>query len=381
MRRTRRRNDWIRWLAWFAGVSLALMGGVIAWIAAVDPYQMYHPTLGGHPRFNLYLQRFQIPGIARTSTYEIALVGTSFLQNIPNSAVRRICGKPAVNLCMSGASIHEETAAMRLAMQHKGIQTIIATIDYNSLSGGRLGRVVGSDLEFPEYLYDSSPFDKLPYLLSWNSIAAVRHVLWEPDNPGETQNADWPWKFPATMRFEASSAASGINPGNINAGTPDRPGLHLPNLALPDMQSAFGDNIFPLLRKYPNLRVHFVFAPYSILAWHDFAQRGQIPVYFAFKKWLVAQTRLFPNMDVIDFQDRADIITNLSLYADIYHSNESVDEQMVRAACEGSQVLTAENVGPRTESLLRLVKTTDPAKIVAEAKGKETPSISSPARL
>jgi hypothetical protein len=70
----------------------------------------------------------------------------------------------------------------------------------------------------------------------------------------------------------------------------------------------------------------------------------------------------------VDFQDRADIITNMSLYADIYHSNEHIDEEMLDAACHGREVLTADNFDARTQSLLRLVETTDPAQIVAAAR-------------
>ncbi len=357
----RARNEWIGWLRWFALWSLLLMGGSMAFVAAVDPSQIYHPVLGGRPRFNLQLQRFLVPGLARTSKYEVALLGTSFLQNIPNSAVRRICGKPAVNLCIAGASIHEEALTMRLALEHRGTRTIIATIDYNSLSGGSLGQVINVNLAFPAYLYDNSPLDKLPYLLSWDSIAAAIHAVWGKDTPDENENTDWPWKFPASVKFEAANAVRNINPVAINAG------FGMTNLKLADMEKAFAENIFPLLRQYPNTRIHFVFAPYSILVWHDFAQRNQIPVYFAFKKWLVDQSESFGNFDVIDFQDRADIITNLSLYADIYHSNESVDELMVRSACEGTQVLNRSNVESRTASLLRLVESTDPSEIVKTA--------------
>lgn len=359
--RTGRRKSWIRWLVWFAVANAILMGGVIAFVLTIDPYQIYHPVLGGRPRFNVQIQRFLDAGLARTSNYQVALVGTSFLQNIPNSAVRRLCGMRAVNLCMSGASIHEEAMAMRLALEHKGIKTIIATIDYNSLSGGPLGQVINIDFAFPDYLYTDSPLDKLPYLLSWDSIAASAHAVWGEDTPEENENADWPWKFPPSMVFEAGHAVRDLNPTNINST------FHMTNLRLGDMENAFAQNMFPLLRKAGNVRIHFVFAPYSILAWHDFAQRNQIPVYFAFKKWLVKQSKIFGTFDVIDFQDRADIITNMSLYTDIYHSNESIDEEMVSAACEDRQVLTPENVESRTANLLTLVKTTDPVEIVKTA--------------
>jgi hypothetical protein len=357
------RQRWLRWICCFAAVGAILMGSAIAFVLIVDPWQIYHPVLGGPQRFDLRIQRFLVPGLARTSDYRVALVGTSFLQNIPNSAVQRICGQKAVNLCISGASIHEEALVMALALKHKGTQTVIATMDYNSLSGGSLNQVIGVKLPFPAYLYDDSVFDKFPYILSWDSLVASYHALYGETTPDETENADWPWKFPATMKFEASHAVRDIDPADINKR------FGMTNLSLADMKKAFSDNIFPILEKDRNVRIHFVFPPYSILVWHDYAQRGQIQTYFAFRKWLVAQSERFGNFDVIDFQDRADIITNLSLYADIYHSNESIDEEMVRSVCQGTGVLNRDNIDSRDASLLELVKTTDPFEIVKKARG------------
>ena len=346
-------------MAW----NLILMGGAIAFVTIVDPYQIYHPVLGGRPRFDLRTQRFMVPGLARTSNYEVALVGTSMLQNVPNSAVQRICGKPAINLCLAGASIHEEALTMALALKHKGTRIVIATLDYNSLSGGSLNQVAGVDFAFPSYLYDDSVLDKLPYLLSWDSIRAAFHDVEGNTTPDENENADWPWRFPATMRFSAPDAVRDIDPAAINAR------IGMTNLNLAEMEKAFADNIFPLLKESRNVRIHFVFPPYSILAWHDFAQRGQIKTYFAFKKWLIGQSAGFGNFDVIDFQDRADIIANMSLYADIYHVNEAVDEQVVRSACEGTQILDSANFESRAANLLNLIKTTNPVEIVKKAAG------------
>jgi hypothetical protein len=359
----RRRKQWKYWLAWFGGIGFLLMGSVIGFVAAVDPYQIYHPVLGGRPRFALPIQRYFVAGLARTSDYELALAGTSFLQNISNSAVERLCGMRAVNLCMAGASIHEEASAIRLALEHKGTRMVIATLDYNSMSGGSLGKVVGSDYAFPEYLYDNSPFARLSYLLSWDSVTAARHALWGAATPEENENTDWPWKFPPTMKFAAASAVRGIDPASINAS------FHMINLKAADMEQAFAVNIFPLLEKHPDARVRFVFVPYSILAWHDFAQRGQMETYFAFRKWLVAQQQRFGNFDVVDFQGRADIVTDLSHYADIYHFSEPIVEEVVGGACAGAQMMNAKNVDAHADDLRKLVSTTDPAAIIHAASG------------
>jgi hypothetical protein len=339
------------------------MGGVIAFVATVDPYQMFHPVLGGHPKFDGRIQRFLVPGLARTSHYEVALVGTSMLQNIPNSAVQRICGKPAVNLCIAAASIHEEALTMELTLRHRGTKIIIATLDYHSLSGGTLGQVLnGGNAPFPAYLYDNAIFDKLSYLLSWDSVVASLHAIYGQIAPTENEDADWPWKFPPSMKFEAGNAVRGVDPAAINGD------LGMTNLNLVQMENAFAGNIFPLLKKYPKVRVHFVFPPYSILVWHDYKQRDQIQTYFAFRKWLASESERFGNFDVIDFQDRPDIITDLSRYADIYHTDEAIDEEMVRSACRGTEVLTSANVESRDADLLKLVRTTDPARIIEAAK-------------
>jgi hypothetical protein len=353
---------WLRWLYLSLALNGVLMGSVIALVLIVDPYQIHHAVLGGRPRFDVRIQRFLVPGMARTSDYAVALVGTSMLQNVPNSAVERVCGQRAVNLCMAGASIHEEALALALALKHSGTRTVIATLDYNSLSGGSLNQVIGVNFPFPAYLYDDWVFNKLPYYLSWDSIVASVHAAYGKTSADETENADWPWKFPASMKFEASHAVRDVDPLDINKG------LGMTNLSLAEMEKAFGDNIFPLLGKTRNIRIHFVFPPYSILVWHDYAQRGQIQTYFAFKKWLVGQSERFGNFDVVDFQDRADIITNLSLYADLYHSNENIDEQIVRSACDGKDLLNRENIDSREARLLELVRTTDPSEIVRKAR-------------
>jgi hypothetical protein len=355
-------QKWKRWLWVFLAETVVLLGCAAAFTASVDPYQIYHPVSTGRPILDIRLQRFYVAGLARSGDYETALIGTSMLENIPNSAVKRVCGGPAVNLCVSAASIHEEAEVLKLALKHPGTKTVVATLDFNSLSGGVTGQVVGVHEVFPEYLYSDNVLEQLPYLLSWDSIRTAIHVLRGVADEGETMNMNWPWKFPATMKFDAKSAVNGIDPADINRK------YGMTNLKLAAMEKVFADNIFPVIAGSKGIRIHFVFPPYSILAWHDFAQRGQIPVYFAFKKWLIDQTRQYPQFDVVDFQDRADIITNMSLYADIYHSNEHIDEEMVDAACHGGDVLTDANFDSRTERLLRLVETTDPAKIIDAAR-------------
>jgi hypothetical protein len=365
MKPVKNHDRWARWCRWMVTLSLILMGSVIGLVLTVDPWQIYHPVLGGRPRFDVRIQRFLVPGLARTSNYRVALVGTSMLQNIPNSTVERVCGAPAVNLCIAGASIHEESLVLQLALKHKGTREVIVTLDYNSLSGGSIDQVIGVNFPFPAWLYDDSVLDKFPYYLSWDSIFASFHALSSQVYPEESVDSDYPWKFPASMKFDARNAVRNIDPADINRN------FGMTNLKLEGMKQAFADNLFDLLARERRVRIHFVFPPYSILVWHDYVRRGQIPVYFAFKKWLIAQSKRFGNFDIVDFQDRADIITDLGRYADIYHYDESAVEQIVTSACRGGDRLNEHNFEARTRGLLRLVESTDPRDIVKKASGEE----------
>ena len=108
---------------------------------------------------DIRLQRFYVAGLARSSDYETALLGTSMLENIPNSAVKRLCGGPAVNLCVSAASIHEEAEVLKLALKHPE-QDVVATLDFNSLSGGVTGQVVGVHRSISRSIYTATTCSK-----------------------------------------------------------------------------------------------------------------------------------------------------------------------------------------------------------------------------
>lgn len=362
------RKNWLSSICWFAAASLLLLGGVAGFVVSVDPYQIYHPSLGGPPRFNRNMQRFSVPGLARRGNYEIAVLGTSFLQNIPNSSVRRLCGGPAVNLCLAGASIHEEAAVLALVLKQAKVKTLILTLDYNSLAGGAEKAVPGVEAVFPAYLYDDSVLNKLPYVLSFDSVLTSYRHLHAPLAPEETTNSDWPWKFPESMEFSARHVVKDIDPSDINKN------FRTSTMDLESMKAAFAANMFPLLGqgrdRLAGVKIHFVFPPYSILVWHDYAQRNQIPTYLAFKKWVVEQADRLGTFDVVDYQDRADIITNLSLYADIYHFSEGVTEQVVQSSCSGDSRLTRDNVEARTQAITRLVQSTNPFEIVKHAAGE-----------
>ena len=184
-------------------------------------------------------------------------------------------------------------------------------------------QVSGEDQVDSEDRLDGAAGERIIAHCQNRHLRASYRALCSPLREGETLDSDWPWKFPDTMKFEAAHAVEGIDPRAINRG------FGMSNLNLESMKAAFAANMFPLLE----------------------------------------QAERIGHFDIVDYQDRADIITNMSLYADIYHCNERITEELVHSACTGDALLTRQNFEKRTRSLLHLVQSTDPVAIVKEARG------------
>jgi hypothetical protein len=78
-----------------------------------------------------------------------------------------------------------------------------------------------------------------------------------------------------------------------------------------------------------------------MLAWADFAQRDQLDVTLAFKRYVVEVSDALPNTGVVDLQGHDEITTDLDQYMDIYHFGPAVNRWIIERVCAGE-----DRVGP-----------------------------------
>ena len=115
---------------------------------AVDPYRLLHADW-----FNSGWsenQRMQNPGLARTSEYTTALIGTSHTEQFPVSRISQALGEPAVNLSMAGSWIREQSLMAERVLAAGKARRILWEINLPSFS---YGGGVSDPAAFPFFLF------------------------------------------------------------------------------------------------------------------------------------------------------------------------------------------------------------------------------------
>jgi hypothetical protein len=326
-----------RWLAAVLGGALALLAGVAAFNAWVDPFQQYHLATRFPPRFYSLHHRYIDPGLARNARYDTIVVGSSIMENARNSETDAACGGTAVNLAMPAQSAMEQALILRTALDSRQVKRAIVVLDFNAFAGPPDARqAVAGPL--PAYLYDRNPFNDLPYLLSAATLLRSLRVVAGDTSEDFTTDPDAPWLWAPKKRFARDEVLRGLDLAHLNAR------FQQPPRTLEGMRASFDANLLPILRAHPDTEFDLVWPPYSILVFLDFAQRGQLDLSLAFKRYVFDATRGLPNVRITDLQADAAITHDLDRYTDLYHFAPDVSLSLVQGACGGRERFTAETL-------------------------------------
>ncbi|HUH93499.1 MAG TPA: hypothetical protein VL742_10240 [Casimicrobiaceae bacterium] len=326
-----------RWLvAVLASVVAALVAAAV-FVVWVDPFQQYHLASRFAPRFYFLHHRYINPGLARNQSYDTVVSGSSIMENTRNDAVAKACGGSAVNLSMPAMSASEQRLMLETAFAYRRVKRVIAVLDFNEFAGGVDERqdVAGP---LPRYLYDRDPFNDLPYLLSWDVLLKSWRIVVGDTSERFTSDPNAAWYWGNVVRFGRTQVLRGLDLGHLNAR------YKQPPRTLQGMRASFDHNLLPLLRDHPEAEFDLVWPPYSILVWVDFAQRDQLDVTFAFKRYVAEVAATLPNVRITDLQAERAITHDLDRYDDIYHFDPAVNEWIVDAACRRRDRVDAGNV-------------------------------------
>jgi hypothetical protein len=175
------------------------------------------------------------------------------------------------------------------------------------------------------------------------------------------------WYWAEQHQFFAAKAVQGLDPGNLNAR------FHQPARTLAGMQASFEANLAPLIERHPDVRFTLVYAPYAILVWLDFQQRGQLEVTLAFREWLFERTRGHANVEIFDFHAEPRIVMDLDHFTDIYHYSPKLSRSLVETMAQGRYRLTRETLAANNAWLRRTATETSPRQVIAEALSRPAP--------
>jgi len=112
-----------------------------------------------------------------------------------------------------------------------------------------------------------------------------------------------------------------------------------------------------------------VWPPYSILVWMDFAQRDQLEVTFAFKRYVYEALKPYANAKIIDLQAEESVTHDLDRYTDLYHFAPDVNDWLVRQACARSGADAATLAAAEQHLRAQIARLQPPGALEAFAAG------------
>jgi hypothetical protein len=329
----------------------------------VDPFQQYRVPTSHEPRFYRAFQRYENPGIARHYDYDRAIIASSLLENVSGSEVDRAFGSgKTMSLCLSAMTAYDGGKVLEVALASRPLKQVIYNMDYNAFSGDP-GHVGYGTL--PLYLYDAAHWNDYPYLLSTGTLGRSFDIVFNRHEGLYRTDADRPWYWADDgTGFGAKKVVDELDLADINGR------YRQPPRTIEGMWESFEANLEPQVRTHPDTEFIFVWPPYSIFVWIDFARRGQLDVSLEFKRRFVLAMSKFPNVRIHDFQSRTEWIMDLAEYRDIYHYSPKISSQLVKDVAAGMDRITPENVDARNAALREMALSADPAKIVAAVRAK-----------
>jgi hypothetical protein len=346
-------------------LALGIATLVCAFNAWVDPFQHYRKAARFPARFYNAWQRYENPGLAKHYDYDRIITGSSLMENLLPADVDRALGGKTINLSVSAQTAYDAGQLLKAALATGKPRHIVMNLDYNAFSGAPDRS--GFNEPFPAYMYDDAKWNDVPYLLgigtTRKSLETVLGLHWSRFNTDPARM----WYWADGYQFFAAKAVQALDPKNLNAR------FRQPARTLEGMKASFEANIAPLIEANPGTRFTFLYAPYAILVWLDFEQRGQLDVTLAFREWLFERTRGQRNVEIFDFHAEPSIVMDLDHFTDIYHYSPKLSKAIIDAMAEGRYRLTPEMLAGNNAWLRKAARETSATQVIADALARPAP--------
>lgn len=332
-----------KWLAVFALFFLGLAAAVMLLVVYVDPFFQYHAPLEYFP-YVVDHQVNQNPGMAKHMDYDSVILGSSMTVNFNTEWFGELMGLKTLKLSYSGAFPKDQANIMDIifASGHK-VDAVFLGIDVITYSGG----VDETKYPVPEYLYDDTVWNDIPYLL--NKDVALQYILRPLADPDKTDLATVYASWWTEEYYNKQWVMHNYVPAESALEEAD------PEKYVKNMEANMAANICPYIEANPDTVFYIFFPPYSILYWNDVLLEKQMDA--VIREYEYIAQRLFPyeNVKVFFFPNQEWIVCDLDNYADYSHYHPDINRYMTECFAAGECEVTINNLGEELEKMKQIV--------------------------
>lgn len=302
----------------------------------LDPYFHYHAPFEWQ-RYHLENQRYQNDGIIKNFEYTAVITGTSMTENFMASECDNLFGVKTIKTPFFGGSLKEINQAVKTAIDNNSdLKMVIRSLDTYKFFEDK--DFMSYD-DYPEYLYDENIFNDVSYIL--NKDVIINNLI-----PVAIATLK---KMPSTT-FDAYSNWNNTNVfgKEVVLSNYDRPLAISPDLSLSDEdKKTIKDNVYQNLiqtaEENPEIDFYYFIPPYSIAYWDSLKMNGNLKRSLECQKFAIEMMLETENIHLFSFASDYGTVTNLNLFKDLSHYNESVNSKILNHMANDEYRLTKEN--------------------------------------
>ncbi len=315
-----------QWCLTVLALLAAMMTAVIAAVAVVDPFEIYHRALFYQPEYASETQMYANAGVAKSYDYDSVIIGTSVTENCRPSVYAQALGGSFVKLCMNGGLARDHAKMMDVAFRTHQLRRVVYGLDFFAFSQYPTNQKAVT----PDYLYDDSLLNDTAYWFNASVLTrylprALKRIGTVPDDSARDSMYFWdPPELPGSEGLVAQ----------LDWTTPLREGR--PADALAEFTADnYEMNLLPYIEAHRDTVFDVFYPPYSLLYWVKQAQEGVLEARLAQREQLAAALLAEPNVRLFDFQANAAWTQDFGLYFDEIHYISAVNDGMAQALAAG----------------------------------------------
>lgn len=330
-------------------IILFVMLGVTAFIGYIFDPAMYYRI----PNYKTYCtEQYTTAGLIKNHSAEVAIIGSSMMQNTNVDLVEELFDKEAIRYTLSGMTIDEIAMLVNRSLNvENNVDRFIINLDlsmFNSEEKSPFSRL-------PEYIYDDIKLNDIKYLLgydTWVKFIPFNFIYNVACNIDSTitdkisvlferaTNIDLMGNWSNATNFSEEIVKNGYISGIAAVSEQNLDGM------LTRMKSRFDNVIYPLVIENNNKEFNFIFPPYSILMWYNAEEEGYLEVILKFKEYIVEKFDGLENVKLYDFQDYEGIL-DLNNYKDTTHYKPEFNDMMIRCIVNNQSTINILNMKDR----------------------------------
>ena len=321
----------------WAALTLFLLslgvGGTIAAVAIIDPFEVYHKATAFIPPITNSTQIYSNAGIAKNYAYDSVVIGSSMTENFRPSQLNRLFGGQFVKLSINAGSSFNHKQMMDMAFSTHDVRRVIYGIDLEALTYF----YKTPKCKMPDYLYDDNLLNDVAY---WFNVSVLTKYIPKclltlgQSDPNQIDTM-YMWSDLYTYGKDAALAEIEFSARRVEQREAGEK-AELSHQSLMNVQH----NFLPYIEQHPDTQFIFFFPPYSLASWYQSYAGGNLEHDLHQKQALTEALLAYDNVQVYDFQARTDWICNLDNYIDARHYSGAINDAMAEDMAAGENRIT-----------------------------------------